>query len=81
MPRDGAIIFSDLMGKLDVLRIERAKCGRFGRYHVYKLVERYGADAKLFEWSDELLANCARKLAGNTSDLCGAVCPDLSKVL
>jgi hypothetical protein len=31
MPRDGAIIFSDLIGKLDVLRIECAKCGRSGR--------------------------------------------------
>jgi hypothetical protein len=28
MPRDGAIIFGDLIGKLDVLRIECAKCGR-----------------------------------------------------
>jgi hypothetical protein len=31
MPRDGAIIFGDLIGKLDVLRIECAKCGRSGR--------------------------------------------------
>jgi hypothetical protein len=27
MPRDGAIIFGDLIGKLDVLRIEYDKCG------------------------------------------------------
>jgi len=27
MPRDGAIIFGDLIGKLDVLRIECPKCG------------------------------------------------------
>jgi hypothetical protein len=32
MPRDGAIIFNDLIGKLDVLRIECPKCGRSGRY-------------------------------------------------
>jgi hypothetical protein len=30
MPRDGAIIFRDLIGKLDVLRIECPKCGRAG---------------------------------------------------
>jgi hypothetical protein len=30
MPHDGAIIFSDLIGKLDVLRIECPKCGRSG---------------------------------------------------
>jgi len=27
MPRDGAIIFGDLIGKLDVLRFECPKCG------------------------------------------------------
>jgi hypothetical protein len=31
MPRDGAIIFGDLVGKLDVLWIECAKCGRSGQ--------------------------------------------------
>jgi hypothetical protein len=30
MPRDGAIIFRDLVGKLDVLNVERDKCGRRG---------------------------------------------------
>jgi hypothetical protein len=28
MPRDGAIIFADLIGKLDVLRVACKKCGR-----------------------------------------------------
>jgi hypothetical protein len=28
MPRDGAIVFSDLIGKLDVLRVACAKCER-----------------------------------------------------
>jgi hypothetical protein len=32
MPRDGAIIFGDLIGKLDVLQVECVKCGRKGRY-------------------------------------------------
>jgi hypothetical protein len=32
MPRDGAIIFGDLIGKLDLLRVECPKCGRTGRY-------------------------------------------------
>jgi hypothetical protein len=31
MPRDGAIIFGDLIGKLGELRIECAKCGRSGK--------------------------------------------------
>jgi ribosomal protein S27AE len=28
MPRDGAIILSDLVGKVDVLRVNCEKCGR-----------------------------------------------------
>jgi len=28
MPRDGVIIFGNLIGKLDMLRIECPKCGR-----------------------------------------------------
>jgi hypothetical protein len=32
MLRDGAIIFSDLIGKLDVLRVSCDKCGRDGCY-------------------------------------------------
>jgi hypothetical protein len=31
MPRDGAIIFGDLIGKLDMLRVSCDKCGRSGR--------------------------------------------------
>jgi hypothetical protein len=31
MPRDGAIIFRDIVGKLDVLNVECEKCGRRGR--------------------------------------------------
>ena len=29
MPRDGAIVFSDLIGKLDMLRVACEKCGRW----------------------------------------------------
>jgi hypothetical protein len=32
MPRDGAIVFGDLIGKLDVLRVSCDKCGRDGCY-------------------------------------------------
>jgi hypothetical protein len=58
MPREGAIIFRDIVGKLDVLRVECDKCGRAGRYRVDRLIERYGIDAKLFDWFDESTADC-----------------------
>jgi hypothetical protein len=47
MPREGAITFRDIVGKLAVLRITCDKCGRSGQYHVDRLIMRYGIDAKL----------------------------------
>jgi hypothetical protein len=81
MPRDGAIIFRDLVGKLGVLNVQCDKCGQRGRYTLARLIARYGLDAKLFEWSDEITADCPRKQAKNLNDQCGARCPDLPKVV
>jgi hypothetical protein len=81
MPRGGAIIFGDLISKLDVLHVECPKCERVGRYRVADLIARYGCDEKLFAWTDEITANCARRRARSDSDPCSAICPDLPKVL
>jgi hypothetical protein len=45
----------------------------------YRLIERYGIDAKLFDFEPE--ADCPRKIARNDYDPCGARCPDLAKVV
>jgi hypothetical protein len=45
------------------------------------VINAYGIDAKLFEWSDEITADCPRKQPKNLNDICGARCPDLSKVV
>jgi hypothetical protein len=81
MPRDGTIMFSDLIGKLDLLRIECPKCGRSGRYRLADLITRYGRDEKLFAFTNDVTANCARMQARSDSDPCGAICPDLPNVL
>jgi hypothetical protein len=81
MPRDGAITFSDLIGKVDMLRVQCEKCGRMGQYSVRRLIERQGRDAKVIDWKDGLVADCPRKIKGNISDQCAARCPDLPKVL
>jgi len=47
MPREGAIIFGDLIGRLDVLYVHCPKCNRAGRYQVQHLIEERGRDAKL----------------------------------
>jgi hypothetical protein len=76
MPRDGAIIFRDLVGKLGVLNVESDKCGRRGRYHLHRLIVRYDIDAKLFDCSDEITADCPRRHSGNLTSAA-----DLSKVV
>jgi hypothetical protein len=45
MPRT-YIIFGDIEGKLDALHVECTKCSRKGRYHVAKLIEKYGLKEK-----------------------------------
>ena len=74
-------LFRDIAGKLDVLRIECDRCGRRGRYRVDRLVKKYGIDAKLFAWSDEVTADCPRKIAKNLSDMYGPRCTALAKVM
>ena len=81
MARDGATIFSDLIGKLDVLRVSCEKCGRDGCYGLHRLIEKRGRDAKLIDWLGELTAECPKKIARNMNDPCGAKCPDLPRVL
>jgi hypothetical protein len=44
MTRDGAIIFRDLVGKLDTIRLQCEKCGRSGSYRRDRLISRYGLD-------------------------------------
>ena len=81
MSRDGAIIFGDLIGKLDMLRVECPKCGRSARYRLADLITRYGRDEKALAFTADVTANCERKQARSDSDPCGAICPDLPKVL
>jgi hypothetical protein len=81
MLRNRAIIFGGLVGKLDLLRVECPKYGRLGRYRLADLITRYARDEKVFAFTADVTANCARKWARSDSDPCGAICPDLSKVV
>jgi hypothetical protein len=49
MPQRTYLIFGDIEGKLDVLRVECSKCTRKGRYSVRRLIEKYGRKAKYDE--------------------------------
>jgi hypothetical protein len=44
-------------------------------------LKRLSAALTLFDWSDEITADCRRKIAMNMYDACAARCPDLPKVV
>jgi hypothetical protein len=81
MPRDDAIIFGDLIGKLDMLRVAYDKCGRDGCYGLAKLIDKRGHDGKIVDWLDAITADCPKKSVQNMSERCGARCPDVPRVL
>jgi hypothetical protein len=71
MARDGAIIYGDLIGKLDVLRVACAKCGRVGHYPLRRLLTTRGRDAKVIDWLAEITADCPKKLSHNIRQVHG----------
>jgi hypothetical protein len=42
MPHRTYLVFGNIEGKLDVLRVECTKCARKGRHSVRKLIEKHG---------------------------------------
>ena len=59
MPRDGATLFSDLIGKLD------DKCGRAGCYRLNRLIENHGSDGRIVDFLHEVAADCPRRMTVN----------------
>jgi hypothetical protein len=67
MPRDGAIVFGDLIGKVDVLRVacDSFNCNRAGSYRIARLIEQHGHEAKIVDWLDRVTVSwndrCSRQ--------------------
>jgi hypothetical protein len=75
MPSDGTLGY--LVGKLEVLRVERAMCGRHGRYQIARLVAELGPTYRLTEWLRQLTLDCPQKAPSGPTRACGAIMPDL----
>ena len=71
----------DIEGKLDVLRVECTKCARKGRYSVRKLIEKYGCNANMMKWKEQLNGDCPNRDAHSMLERCDLICPHLPKVL
>ena len=59
-----------------------SKCDRRGRYPLARLIERYGREAKLVDWKDQITADCPRRVSARVvvTDQCGAHFPDLLRL-
>ena len=75
------LTFGDIEGKLDVLRVECTKCDRKGRYHVHKLIEKYGRKGNMMKWRKCSTLTARSAMLPRLHDRCDLVCPDLSKML
>jgi hypothetical protein len=56
----GYLVFGDIEGKLDMLRVECTRCPREGRYSVAGLIEKHGRDGRMMEWREQLNGDCPR---------------------
>ena len=70
MPRDGAVVLSDLRNP--TLSIVCEPCGRRGRYGVSGLLARYGGDVRMPDLL-ETLADCPKARSVSIHDRCKAV--------
>ena len=58
------LVFGDIEGKLDVLRVECTKCGRGGHYGVAKVIEKYGRKGNMMKWRGMLNARFSEARTG-----------------
>lgn len=75
------VVFGDIEGKLDVLRIECTRCHRKGRYSVRRLIDKYGRGGNMMKWREMLTSDCPNCDAPQLHDRCDLICPDLPKAL
>jgi hypothetical protein len=70
------LVFGDIEGKLDVLRVECTKRSR-RVYFVHRLIEKHGRKGNMMKWRELLNGDCPRRDAHSLQERCDLVCPDL----
>jgi hypothetical protein len=83
MPRDGATILSDLIGKLNAVRVRCERCGRNGHYRLERLIADRGSNAKIVDLLHELIASYEIKQAqnwGTVAPLAARICQGSCKL-
>ena len=75
------LVFGDIEGRLEMLRVECTRCQRKGRYSVFRLIQQYGRKGNLMKWMEMLNSDCPKRDSLQLRDRCDLICPDLPKVL
>jgi hypothetical protein len=73
---EGSRTLGDL-GALHLLEVRCAKCDRYGRERVARLVERYGRETRLPDLRHQLAADCKRRDA-SINERCDVYFPQLA---
>jgi hypothetical protein len=60
--RDGMTTFSDIAGRLEMLRVECEKCGRKGQYRVMRPMKELGPEATVGSFVEMITNDCGRLL-------------------
>jgi hypothetical protein len=68
----GAVTLGDIAGRVTMLEIECAECGRFGRYRVDRLIEQHGANFGLPYLREILASGCPRQQSASIYERCAA---------
>lgn len=80
--RRSYVTLAEIAEYLPILRVVCDRCGRRGRYRTDKLVAKYGADASIQPFQDDITRDCPKR-NDPTIELgrgCAPLCPDLSKI-
>jgi hypothetical protein len=80
MANSSAITLGDLVGKLEMLRLECKDCDRAGQYRVLRLVREFGEYLPLPELRVRLTADCPRRWSAHGTEQCQGQFPDLSRL-
>jgi hypothetical protein len=73
------LVFDDIEGELDVLRVECTWCGRKGRYH--EADREIRTPRPHDEMAHQLNGDCSKRDAAQLHERCDLICPDLPKVI
>ena len=77
MPRNGAVLLGDWLGKAEWVEFACSRCSRHGRQQVGTLIIRFGPETPLPEVLAAISADCPRRLVLSQalSDPCGVHAP------